>query len=345
MVSPIATYVVHHYGIRLVLCIGAILETTSLLTTSFVRTNWELFLSQGACFGIGMGFCFVGSVGVISHWFEKRRSLVNGIAAAGSGIGGLAYSLAIGSMIPRLGYPWAMRILGLICLVINTSFGCLLRLPHKSRPHKRQPAMRLTVFRQIEYILFIAWGVLSCLGYVALLFSLSSYAVAIGLTQHQGSILSAILNLGQALGRPVVGILSDSLGRVNVAFVATLFAGVLCLTVWIFAQSMEVISFFAIAVGLFAGTIWATAAPLGAEIVGLSNLPSGLGFFWLALAPPLVVSEAIAIQLRGHSVVSRPYLRVQLFVGFMYVGAAICLAVLKMLLTQNIKEGRQSRKK
>ncbi|KAH7121653.1 major facilitator superfamily domain-containing protein [Dactylonectria macrodidyma] len=329
LVSPLATYLVHHYGVRVTVITGTVLEATSLITTSFVQRNWQLFLSQGICFGVGMGFCFIGSVGVSSHWFAKRRSLVNGISAAGSGIGGLMYSLATGAMIPHLGFPWAMRILGIICLGVNLCCGCLLRLPPKAAPPPKGGAMRFSVVRNMQYAILLLWGILSVIGYVVLLFSLSSYSVAIGLTQHQGSIVGALLNLGQAFGRPAVGMLSDKLGRINVAFGATALSGLISFVFWTFAKSMVAICFFAIMVGMVAGTIWGTAAPLSAEVVGLGNMSSALGFFWLALGPPCAVAEAIAVQLRDDVTDRYPYLRVQMLVGAMYASAALCLALLK----------------
>lgn len=282
-----------------------------------------------------MGFAFVGSVGVVSHWFHARRSFVNGIVSAGSGIGGLIYSLAVNAMIESLNYPWAMRVLGIVCCIVNLVCGNLLRMPPGSHDHhaekrNRRSPFNISLLRQPEYLLYLTWGVLSALGYIALLFSLSSYAVAVGLTQHQGSIASALLNLGQGLGRPIVGLLSDPLGRIRVPFVATVIAGILCLALWPFAKSAAVVYFFAIAVGLESGALWAAAAPIAAEIVGLPDLEGALGFFWVILAPPTAVSEAIALQLRDSTSNRYPYLRVQLFAGFMYLGAGAALVVLGM---------------
>jgi len=66
----------------------------SFIGASFTSEIWHLLLSQGVAFGIGMGFCFVGSVSVVAQWFTKRRSFANALAASGSGFGGLIYSLA-----------------------------------------------------------------------------------------------------------------------------------------------------------------------------------------------------------------------------------------------------------
>lgn len=62
LVSPIATITTRLYGTRVTLLIGVFLETLALIGASFSREIWQLFLSQGVCFGFGMGFLFVGSV-------------------------------------------------------------------------------------------------------------------------------------------------------------------------------------------------------------------------------------------------------------------------------------------
>lgn len=338
-VAPLATYLGRKIGTRFVLNTGTILEVLSLITTSFVKTDWQLFLAQGVCFGLGMGFCFSGSIGIISHWFLRKRSFVNGIAAAGSGTGGLIYSLAVGKMIPQLGYPWAMRILGILCFVVNGICCNLLRYPpgdHSSVTVAKSPDSipRHSPFLTLKFLAFLAWAILSVLGYVGLLFSLSSYTVAVGFTQQQGSIASALLNLGQALGRPAVGLLSDRLGRTDVALVSTFFAGLFCLVIWVFAKSIGVIFFFAIVVGLNAGTIWASAAPLAAEVVGLRDLHTALAILWFTLGAPTAVAEVIAVQLRDSKTAEKPYLRAQVFVGFMYLGAVAFLIVSRASLSK-----------
>ncbi|CAI7584164.1 unnamed protein product [Penicillium manginii] len=328
LIAPLATYLDKRISTRFVLNLGTILESASFIASSFVRQSWQLFLAQGACFGFGMGLCFCGSVGITSHWFEKKRSLVNGIASAGSGIGGLIYSLAVGKMIPELGLPWSMRTLGIICFVVNITCANLLRIPSETRAAAKSTKSKspLSLFKRLDFALLLAWAFLSALAYVTLLFSLSSFSVAIGLTQQQGSLASALLSLGQAFGRPAVGLLSDHFGRIFVSLVASFLAGLLTLVVWVFANSAGLTYFFAIVVGLFAGTLWASAAPLAAEVVGIQHLGAALGVIWFVLMPPTAVAEAIALQLRNEVGSSKPYLRVQLFAGFVYIGSAACLA-------------------
>lgn len=57
---------------------------------------------------------------------------------------------------------------------------------------------------------------LSMLGYVGFLFFLPNYAISIGLSAKQASIIGALMNLDQGLGRPIIGLISDRYGRINI---------------------------------------------------------------------------------------------------------------------------------
>lgn len=290
-----------------------------------------------------MGFLFVGSVGIAPQWFLKRRSFAMSITAAGSGFGGLAYSLAVGAIIPRLGLGWAFRILGIVSCVVNLVCGNLLRDRNKL-VGSRLTAFHFPLLRRPEFLLFLAWGVFSMLGYVALLFSVANFSLSVGLTSHQGSIVSALLNLGQGLGRPFVGMFSDRLGRINIATFLTFVCGLFCLVIWIFADSMGVVCFFAVLVGTVAGTYWATVSPVLAEIIGLRDLPSGLSITWLTLVAPCTVSEAIALELRTTKAGGgTSYLHIQIFTGFVYIGASLCLWVVRGWKVGELERAQQRR--
>ncbi|KAL8854587.1 MAG: hypothetical protein Q9221_000622 [Calogaya cf. arnoldii] len=326
LVSPIATITTRLYGTNVTLLIGVFLETLALIGASFSRQIWQLFLSQGVCFGLGMGFLFVGSVGVVPQWFTSKRSLANGIATAGSGIGGLMYSLATNAMIQSLGIGWAFRILGILAFIVNTVCAILMKDRNK-KIGAVQLAFDYTLFNRLEFLLTLGWGFFSMLGYIVLLFSLPSYATSIGLSSKQGSIVGALLNLGQGLGRPAVGMVSDSVGRINIAFLCTLVAGLLCLVIWIFVKSFGVLVLFSLLVGTVSGTFWTTIAPIEAEVVGLKVLPSALSIVWLVLVLPTTCAEPIALELRQQT--GNIYLHAQIFTGLMYIAAAVCMWFLR----------------
>ncbi len=150
-------------------------------------------MSQGVAFGIGMGFCFVGTVGVVPQWFTKHRSFANALATSGSGFGGLTYSLATNAMINNMGLSWAFRILAIVSFVVNGISAILLRDRNKS-VGAVHVAFHMDILKRFEFYLFVSWSFFSILAYIIVVFSLPDYAETVGLTATQGSLIGSLFN-------------------------------------------------------------------------------------------------------------------------------------------------------
>ncbi|PTB68798.1 MFS general substrate transporter [Trichoderma citrinoviride] len=324
-ISPFATWAVKKFGTRQVMLLGVFVEAASWIAASFAHKIWHLFLTQGVCFGLGMGCLFTATVGIIPQWFTTHRSLANGIAAAGSGLGGLVYSFAAGAMIQNLGLAWAFRILGIIAFVVN--FICSLLVKDRNKiVGSTHIAFKSTLLTRPEFLLFILFGWFSILGYSVVIFSLANYANEIGLDSSQAALINAFFNLGQSIGRPIMGYSSDRTGRMNMAAICSFLAGIFSLAVWINAKVYGVLIFYAIICGSVAGTFWTVVGPVAAEIVGLQDVPSALNLLWLMILPPCTFSEPIALQIVTGT---GSYLGTQLWTGLMFIAATICMVILR----------------
>ncbi|TVY32732.1 putative transporter [Lachnellula occidentalis] len=181
IVSPLVTLTTRLYTLKTTLLIGLLLETAALLAASFATHVWQLFLSQGLCFGWGMGFLFVGSAGIVPQWFSSRRSLATGITSAGAGFGGLAYNLGTSALISKLGLSWTLRVLALCQFVVNAL--CIVAVRDRNKTVKpNQLAFDYPLFGKAHFLFLLGWGFFSELGYVVLLFSLPNYALSVGLS-------------------------------------------------------------------------------------------------------------------------------------------------------------------
>ncbi|KAJ3511416.1 hypothetical protein NM208_g15434 [Fusarium decemcellulare] len=156
--------------------------------------------------------------------------------------------------------------------------------------------------------------------------TLASYATYIGLNLSQGALASAIFNLGQGVGRPLVEYFSDQLGRINMAGFVTMIAGILTLAMWVTAKSYAAFISYLVLEGLVGRTFWATIVPLMAEVICLRDVPSGMSILWPSIVLPAMFSEPIRLQIVAGT---RSYLGTQLFAEFMYLAAAACLLVLR----------------
>jgi len=93
-------------------------------------------------------------------------------------------------------------------------------------------------------------------GYVILLFSLSDFARSIGLGSSQAAAVTALLNLGTAVGRPLVGVMSDRFGRIETAALITFLCFVSVFAIWVPATSYGALIFFAVINGGILGVFW-----------------------------------------------------------------------------------------
>ncbi|KXH66377.1 hypothetical protein CSAL01_07260 [Colletotrichum salicis] len=214
---------VREIGTRPTMLLGAVLQSASFVCASFSTSIWHLFLSQGLLFGIGMGLLFLPSYGIVAQWFNVRRASANGVAIAGAGLGGLTYSLAVGAMMDSMGLLWAYRFLAIV---------------------SGRLALDVSLFKRVEYLLILGFGAFSMLGYFILTFTLANYANVIGLDPSQAFQVSVVFMLGQAIGGPAIGWLSDRFGRINITLLMTLVTGLLSLAFWINAKSFGALTAF-----------------------------------------------------------------------------------------------------
>ena len=99
-------------------------------------------------------------------------------------------------------------------------------------------------------------------GYITLMFSLSDYALAIDRSDSDSATVAAILNLGAAFGRPMIGYASDRYGRVEVAGILTFVCGILVFVLWMPTTLYGVLLAFAFISGAILGVFWAVSNQL-----------------------------------------------------------------------------------
>lgn len=327
LVAPVVTILARKFGTQTPMLIGALLLAAGYISASFAHRIWQLYLSQDMLVGFGVGFVSIPSIAILSQWFEKKRSLASGIASAGSGIGGLIFSFATQAMIQNISLAWSLRITGIIAGMMNVIAALIIRNRNKAiKPPQRGFETRL--LRRYDVFLLLSWAFISMLGYITILFSLSDFARSIGLSAGKAAAVSAFLNLGTAIGRPLVGVASDYFGRMETAGVLTLICGIMCFAIWLPAASYGVTILFVIISGAFFGVFWMTIGPICVEVAGLVELASLLSLSWMSIVLPTTFAEVIALELRrpgsGHD-----YLYPQIFAGLAYVVASGCMYELR----------------
>ena len=321
---------------------GIALQTLGYILASFATKRWQLFCTQGLIVGVSFLFVYLPGTLMLPTWFDKKRATAMGIAVSGAGLGGVFFSLVIRKLISDTGdQRWALR----MCAFVTGFVAIIACSIMKPRNHKQLPLkvtltkefilgnaktiFSASVFRDYALILLGLWFGLCLLGYILVLFSVSSYGILVGLTAFQGSILTAVLNAGQFIGRPSCGFIADKFGRFNFTIVNCLVITVLILAYWINATSFGALIVFSILIGLTIGVGSLFCQSLASDILqNMENLPaawSGLNIIVLLFC---IGAEVIALALKEEGQ-ANPYLHSQIFGGLCFFAGAVLLCLMR----------------
>ncbi|KAF7370383.1 MFS domain-containing protein [Mycena sanguinolenta] len=281
---------------------------------------WQFILCQGLATGIGCGTIFGPTLGVIGHWFKRKRGLAMGFTAMGSSIGGTIFPIATHKLIPLVGFPWTMRICGFM-LIFTLSIANLTvarRLPPKNI---KGGLLNLQAFRSAAFTVYCINGFVAFLGLYTVLTYIDVSAVAAGVSPDFSFYLVSIANGCSLFGR-LAG------GPLNVMIPMTLVAAGMTFA-WPHAQTQtSLVVVAAVVSGVYVSTFALPVFPMGdvediGRRTGMALTVAAAG----ALAGP-PISGAINTATGGF-----------VAVGY-YAGGTILLAVILMVMTRQLQLGR-----
>ncbi|KAK0936611.1 hypothetical protein LTR29_011849 [Friedmanniomyces endolithicus] len=185
-------------------------------------------LAQAVCVGVGTGAMFVPGVAILSTYFSTKIATATGLAAAGSSLGGTIYPIVFRQLQPRIGFPWATRVLGFMMLSTLVVSNCVLKV--RVLPEGRRRFLDLTAFREAPYLFFVAGNMLAFLGLYNPFFYVPSYVIESGIAGPDLAFyMLSIINAASTFGRIIPGYTADPIGPLNMIVPCTFLAGVLCI--------------------------------------------------------------------------------------------------------------------
>ncbi len=133
---------------------GAALVVVGTLATSLATAYWHMFAAQALCTGLGLGLLTAPCVTAVTGYFRRRRSVALAASTMGTSAGSALFPAVIQYLIPRVGFPWAVRCSAAVALVLCAAALVLLR-PRPVAP-RAQPLVDWAAFSEPPYVLFIA---------------------------------------------------------------------------------------------------------------------------------------------------------------------------------------------
>ncbi|XP_050298596.1 monocarboxylate transporter 14-like [Anthonomus grandis grandis] len=115
--GPLGSALVDRYGCKKMTIVGALISTCGFILSTFAKNIVVMYITFGFLGGIGLALCYVTAVVAIAFWFDTKRTLALGLAAAGCGFGTVIYSPLITML--SLEYSWRGTVLILAGLFAN----------------------------------------------------------------------------------------------------------------------------------------------------------------------------------------------------------------------------------
>ena len=296
---------------------------------SLATEYWQVFLAQGVCVGLGLGCIFLPSVALVATYFTTKRALAIGIVAAGGSIGSVIYPIVFYRLLPRIGFPWATRVLAFIALATLTISISIMRT--RLPPAKQARAIfDWSAFKNIPFSLFSLGLFLSFAGlYVPIFYIIIWAETHAHIDQDLSFYLLAILNSASAFGRIIPGILADRFGGLELIIICTLLSSVFAYIAIVIDTTAGLVV-FAVLYGFVSGAVVSLPSAVVASLVpnmGLVGTWMGMSFVFAATG--ILIGNPIAGAI--INVPENQFSGGFIFAGSVVMGAAICFIAAKVI--------------
>ncbi|KAL1889565.1 hypothetical protein Sste5346_008814 [Sporothrix stenoceras] len=325
---------------RSMLIVGTFLLALGFMMASLATQYYQILLAQGFCVGIGTGCLYIPAITLVPSYFSKKRALAMGVASIGSSLGASLYPLMFERLQPRIGYPWTVRTIGFMALLLCSAATAVAkpRLRRAAVGTSGTSASRWTRagLRQLShdaqlldprYVIQCVAIFFSNLGFFQPLYYLQSYAMTHGTPASLAQYLLVILNLTAIPGRLIPSVIADKYGVVATFLVICIITAAVDFY-WISVQNQAGNLAFSVLYGFFSSSV-VTLAPvvLSSITQDLSTLGTRLG----CVAVLKGISSLIGPPIAGAILdASGSYLGVQLFTGVAMSLTAVFTLVMYM---------------
>lgn len=287
LMNLLSGYLQDRFGPRVVIPIGAVVLSASLMLTSQSTQLWHFSLAYGVFAGAGISLLgFASHAAFLPKWFERKRGLAIGIAMSGIGFGMLFIIPLVEKFISNYGWRMTYIFLALLVLFFVLPLNVILsrRSPESigllpdgdavKTPHVQNHVMTLKVINESWaqeswtltkairtkrfWFLAIAFYFISFSYQGTLLHSVSAM-VDFGLERVTAAYFFGILGIMGSAGKIVLGHLSDIYGREKINTLGSVLAGIGIISLIHINISSQI---FPLLFAIFFGLGYGAAAPL-----------------------------------------------------------------------------------
>jgi OFA family oxalate/formate antiporter-like MFS transporter len=275
------------YGPRIIALLGGVLFGLGLLASGLAKTPAAMVITFGVLGGLGIGLGYSATTPCAIKWFHSsKKGMISGIVVAGVGLAPVYIAPLTAYFIKLYGIQQTFFILGGIALVAIIGFSLILKNPPSDFVPARGSESKVSIpankgipwtdaIKTREFVFLWLTFLLSATAGLMLIAHMASIAD----TQagwKAGFMLVVVLSIFNALGRVLIGFLSDIIGRKPSMILVFLIQAV---NMFLFShyQSVPTLILGAAIAGLAYGSLFSLMPSITADFFGIKNLGVNYG--------------------------------------------------------------------
>jgi len=284
------------YGPRLLTMIAGVVAAVGLYALTASSPN-IISVAFGVFGGFAVGVIYSNAVNTANKWFPDKRGVTAGLIAGAFSWGSIPFIFWIRGSATAITYPQIIGEIALIAGPIIVVAGYFLKDPPKGwaplgwiptkkrvkRPCEHQFTLKETVRTWQLWVLFVSFCLVSGAGLMTVS-KIVRYAEGIGFTAVVATAAAGGLCFTNGLGRPVMGWVSDRLGRENTMILSFVLAGILTIGIHAFGVINSPIGFLVCTLGalFFWGPLYALFPAVCGHYYGEDYAASNYGVLYTA---------------------------------------------------------------
>ena len=308
--APYLGHILDRSSPRRVILVGIILVSTSYLLLSVCQTLWQFYAIVGV--GMGLGMSCMGALAwhkTLINWFDHWRGRAIALGVLGASLAGVVMPPLVILLVEMIGWRGGFATFACIVILILTPLVAWLLVDRpedmgevrdglayreRSKTTESETEGRVWHWQQLlrypsVWALVAIFGAMACV-YSAMMLHLFGHLTDVGIHPGEAALVLSATALFAALGKPLIGWMSDSYGARVTVWVA-LVCQILALLMFVFAADFS----SALLAGCAYGFGYSGMSPLRtfalSVAVGRTSFGSANGLLRV-LELPLVISAS-----------------------------------------------------
>ncbi|GMM34401.1 hypothetical protein DASC09_017260 [Saccharomycopsis crataegensis] len=325
-------------GPRPPIFLGGVLSFIGMFITGSCTEIYQFILAFGVVAGLGSAVQFSSLIGIISHYFNKKRGIAIGIATIGGSVGGAIFPIMLRKLYSNLGFTWAMRIFAFVVLFLDIGAFVFItpRFPPKKNTKKGasfsqkvstffKKVLDVEAFKDPRFSFCVLAVTFSEVFLVTSMTYYGSYALFRGNSEDTAYLLITVMNASGIVARIAAGYLSDKVGKFNLMTIMIFLSSLFCLVIWLpLGHLTGGLYAFSVVYGIFSSAVLSLTPLCVGQISRVEDFGKKYSTCYFVVALGTLVGLPISGLFIGSNPTSRNYDNFIIFLSVLGFTGVVC---------------------